>query len=562
MLVQLYIQNIAVIKEALIELEDRFNVFTGETGAGKSILIGAIGAVLGERVSKDFIRAGETKALVTALFQDLSAGAREGLSSLGYDCAEGEELLISREISAERNVCRINGQPATVALLRAAGRFLINVHGQQDNQMLFSADAHRSFVDSFGGLGEETAAYRVQYDEMVSLSEKLKTFTMDEAEKARRIDLLSFQVNEIDEANLCPGEEEELDERRQIIRNAERIASSLLEVREILTGGDERAGVVDALEHASGGLSEVSRYLEPYAAQAQAVNGYRYELDELASQIRETLDTLEYDPRELEEIEERLDLIHRLRRKYGSDIAEILRFREQAAAELEEITLSDERAAALQRTLFEKKEKVLALARSLSQKRAKAGKRFAAAVEAELCSLDMPSVRLSVSLKARELGPHGAEDVEFLISANPGEPAKPLSKIASGGEMSRIMLAIKSVVSGKDDIDTLIFDEIDTGVSGRAAQKIGAKLGKVAEGRQVICVTHLAPVAAFANRHLLIAKEVEGGRTYTTVQALAREERIRELARITGGEHITPLALKSAEEMLLLAQRETGGEAN
>ena len=560
MLAQLYIRNIAVVKEALIEFGDRLNVFTGETGAGKSILIGAIGAVLGGRTSKDLIRTGETKAVVSALFRNLSVPARKALSELGYECGEGEELPISREIGAEHNTCRINGQPATVALLRAAGQHLINVHGQQDNQMLFSADAHRNFVDSFAGLGPEVEAYRAEYREMAALSVKLESITMDEAEKARKIDLLSFQVNEIDEANLRPGEEEELDERRRVIRNAERIASSLLEAKSLLAGDDDRPGAIDALEQASGELSEASRYLAAFSAPAQALEGYRYELDELVEQIRDALGSLEYDPRELEEIEERLDLIYRLKRKYGADIPAILAFRERTAAELREITLSDEQAAELRKALAGSRDKVLTLSRALSKKRAKAGEALSRAVEAELSALDMPSVRLEVALTAREPGPHGAEDVAFLISANPGEPAKPLSKIASGGEMSRVMLAIKSVVSGKDDIDTLIFDEIDTGVSGRAAQKIGAKLRKVAESRQVICVTHLAPVAAFAGRHLLISKEVEDGRTYTTVQTLSREERIRELARITGGENITELALKSSEEMLSLAQRDAEPE--
>ncbi|MEG2203866.1 MAG: DNA repair protein RecN [Oscillospiraceae bacterium] len=558
MLRELTIQNIAVIRHAVIGFSDGFNVFSGETGAGKSILIGAIGAVLGERTSKDLIRTGEQRASVSALFSGVSEAASQTVRELGIEFEPGDELLMTREITADHNSCRINGQPATVAMLRTVGLSLINTHGQQDNQMLSSPDSHRGFIDAYGRTGEQLAAYRTAYHALCTLNERLAAIETDEASKAKKIEELRYQADEIDAAHLIEGEEQEMAARRHVIRNAAALTERLSRCREALCGGeeDESDGAILLLDEAAGALAEAGKYLDGLSALSQTVIGFRYELDEIAEQARESLEQLEYDPRELEDLEERLDLIGRLKRKYGATVGDVLAFGEECRHKLEDIELSEERIAKLTAQCADAQKRAVSCAEALTVARRESAGRFVTAVTRELTALDMPAVRLEVSITARAMGEMGADEVEFLLAVNPGEAPRPLAKTASGGEMSRIMLAIKSVISGQDDIGTLIFDEIDAGISGRAAQKVGAKLRVAARGRQIICVTHLAQVAAFADHHLLIEKRVAEGRTFTEVTLLDSEGRTRELARIMGGEPITPLALQSAAQLLEQSQED------
>lgn len=555
MLAQLYIRNVAVIQEASIDLAKGLNVFTGETGAGKSVLIHSINAVLGERTSKDIIRTGEKKALVSALFTGLPPRILALAEELGFPLEDGE-LLLSREIGLDgKSSCKIGGRPATAALLRELGESLINIHGQQDTHQLMAADKHIGFVDGFGLLGSRLQEYQSVYRELCQVREDLSSSNLDEAEKARRIDLLQYQIGEIEEAGLRLGEEEELDSWKRIIKNAQKISDSLAQVHSILTG-EYGEGLLELLDQVIGGLGEAGTYLESFGEFAVRAQEMRYELEEYAASARDALEEMEYNPQELDAIEQRLDTLYRLKKKYGSSIKEILAFQQKASEELEGITLSEERTAQLeaQKQVLEAKAK--SLADELTKARLEAAERLCQKVQGELVQLDMPSVTLAFSHRERALGPMGQDDLELLISTNPGEPPKPLAKIASGGEISRVMLAIKNVMANEDEVDTLIFDEVDTGVSGRAAQKIGRKLMQVAEHRQVICVTHLAQVAAYGDRHLLIQKKVEGDRTYTNVLPLTQQQRVEELARIIGGENITEISLQNAREMLTLASGE------
>ena len=555
MLAQLYIRNVAVIQEASIDLAKGLNVFTGETGAGKSVLIHSINAVLGERTSKDIIRTGEKKALVSALFTGLPPRILALAEELGFPLEDGE-LLLSREIGLDgKSSCKIGGRPVTAALLRELGESLINIHGQQDTHQLMAADKHIGFVDEFGLLGSRLQEYQSVYRELCQVLEDLSSSNLDEAEKARRIDLLQYQIGEIEEAGLHLGEEEELDSRKRIIKNAQKISDSLAQVHSILTG-EYGEGLLELLDQVIGGLGEAGTYLESFGEFAVRAQEMRYELEEYAASARDALEEMEYNPQELDAIEQRLDTLYRLKKKYGSSVKEILAFQQKASEELEGITFSEERTAQLetQKQVLEAKAK--SLADELTKARLEAAERLCQKVQGELVQLDMPSVTLAFSHRERALGPMGQDDLELLISTNPGEPPKPLAKIASGGEISRVMLAIKNVMANEDEVDTLIFDEVDTGVSGRAAQKIGRKLMQVAEHRQVICVTHLAQVAAYGDHHLLIQKKVEGDRTYTNVLPLTQQQRVEELARIIGGENITEISLQNAREMLTLASGE------
>ena len=553
MLSQLYIENIAVIQKATIQLDHGFNVFTGETGAGKTILISAINAVLGARTSRSIIRSGESRAVVSALFTELSPEVAQQVEEMGYTTEDGQ-LMIHREMDTRGSgSCRINGRPATTALLRQIASLLIDIHGQRDSQELLSTEKHMAFVDGFGELGKELAAYREVYKKLQEAREKLESLQMDESYKLQRQDILQYQIGEIEGAKLTPGEEEELLAQREIIRNAEKITSALGTSYQLLTGGEEGLGLVSGLEGLGEELETASRFIEELGDYREKTEDLRYELEELSSTLRGYLDDYNFDPRQLDEVESRLDLIHRLKKKYGATIQEILDYWERSAQELDELTFADERAEKLRGEVADLTGKAKELAAVLSKKRKEAGERFIQSVQQELAYLDMPGVRLTLRLTARELGPSGQDGVEFFISANPGEEPKPLSKTASGGELSRVMLSIKNVLAGRGGVGTVIFDEVDTGVSGRAAQKIGLKLAQVAVGRQVICVTHLAQVAAYAGHHSRIYKQVEAERTYTHVEVLDREERVRELARINVGENITSTALDSAREMLTLA---------
>ena len=558
MLKELFIKNIAVIKQTDICFSEGLNVFTGETGAGKSIIIDSINAVLGQRVSRDLVRTGETRAQITAVFSGLSTTTLELLDQMGYEADEGE-LMISREISVDgKGTCRLCGRPIGVTMLREIGNTLINIHGQHDSQYLLNKEKHIDFLDSFAQLDTLYDRYRDCFSQLIAMRRELNSLNVDEAEKARQIDLLEYQINEIEQAELVPGEEEELADRRNMIRNAEKICLSLDEAHEQIAGGEERTGALELIQNAAAELEEAARYVETLIPISSKLTEMGYELEDSLMGINDARLSMEYDPGELEEIEARLDLIYRLKRKYGGDIEEILQNLSLYKKQLEKITLSDEKKESLNQSYKEMLLQAKNLADQLSKERKAAARRFEKQVEGELSFLDMPSVKFTISILPCKLGAKGLDDVEFMISSNPGEPPKPIAKIASGGELSRIMLSIKNVISDKDDVPTLIFDEVDTGVSGSAAEKIGRKLRQVSKGRQVICVTHLAQIAALCDHHLLIQKQVKDDHTFTQVTELDHPGRVREIARIMSGVDVSELSLQNAEEMLRRAKSDEG----
>ena len=551
MLSQLYIENIAVIRQATIDFQKGFHVFTGETGAGKTILISAINAVLGGRTFKEIIRTGESRARVSALFTGIPASLAEKIGELGYPLEDGQ-LLVQREIDLTgKGQCRLDGRPATAAMLREVCSLLIDIHGQHDNQELLSAEKHLGFLDSFGAYRKELEDYAKAYAQRMACADRLEKLQMDESYKLQRMDILRFQLKEIGDARLTDGEEEQLTEQQKRIKNAERITESLGTIYTLLNGdGEELRGVLEALEEISTELDTAAKYLPDFTQYGDKLNDAYYMLEELGSTARDTLEDADFDPRQLDTIESRLDTIYRLKKKYGGSIAEILAYYDKISEEYNTLELSDEMVEQLRGELERAEQDLRQAAKALTARRLETAGEFVRRVEAELAYLDMSGVRFSISRKEKAFGPNGADEMEFLICTNAGEEARPLAKIASGGELARIMLAIKNVLAEKDDIGTIIFDEVDTGVSGRAAQKIGQKLAEVARHRQVICVTHLAPVAACAAHHYRIYKTVEEGRTFTRVEELGHEDRVRELARIMVGDHITESALQSAGEML------------
>ena len=551
MLSQLYIENIAVIRQATIDFQQGFHVFTGETGAGKTILISAINAVLGGRTFKEIIRTGETRATVSALFTEIPAEICSKIEKLGYPLEDGQ-LLVQREIDLlGKGQCRLDGRPATAAMLREVCSLLIDIHGQHDNQELLSAEKHLGFLDSYGAYPQEMADYAAAYEQMCDCAARLEKLQMDESYKLQRMDILQFQLKEIGEAKLTVGEEEQLVEQQKRIRNAERITESLGAIYTLLNGdGEEMCGALETLEEVFSELDTAAKYLPDFEGYGEKLSDAYYLLEELGSRARDTLEDADFDPRQLNAIEDRLDTIYKLKKKYGGSIADILEYYEKISEEYQSLELSDELTARLQRDLDEANLVLRDAAKALTARRLTAAAAFSQRVEAELAYLDMAGVKFSITRREKPYGPTGADEMEFMICTNTGEEAKPLAKIASGGELARIMLAIKNVLAEKDGIGTIIFDEVDTGVSGRAAQKIGRKLAEVARHRQVICVTHLAPVAACAAHHYRIYKTVEAGRTFTRVEELNRSQRVQELARIMVGENITESALKSAEEML------------
>ena len=551
MLSQLYIENIAVIRQATIDFQKGFHAFTRETGAGKTILISAINAVLGGRTFKEIIRTGESRARVSALFTGIPASLAEKIGELGYPLEDGQ-LLVQRELDLTgKGQCRLDGRPATAAMLREVCSLLIDIHGQHDNQELLSAEKHLGFLDSFGAYRQELDDYAKAYAQRMACADRLEKLQMDESYKLQRMDILQFQLKEIGDARLTDGEEEQLTEQQKRIKNAERITESLGTIYTLLNGdGEELRGVLEALEEISTELDTAAKYLPDFTQYGDKLNDAYYMLEELGSTARDTLEDADFDPRQLDTIESRLDTIYRLKKKYGGSIAEILAYYDKISEEYNTLELSDEMVEKLRGELERAEQDLQQAAKALTARRMEAAGEFVKRVEAELAYLDMGGVRFSISRKEKAFGPNGADEMEFLICTNAGEEARPLAKIASGGELARIMLAIKNVLAEKDDIGTIIFDEVDTGVSGRAAQKIGQKLAEVARHRQVICVTHLAPVAACAAHHYRIYKTVEEGRTFTRVEELGHEDRVRELARIMVGDHITESALQSAGEML------------
>jgi len=556
MLTRLYIQNVAVIRKAEIQLNPGLNVFTGETGAGKTILISAIDAVLGERAARDMIRTGEEKAMVSAYFENISPRALETLRELGYDEDEGG-VLITRELTTSgKSVCKINGMPATASILKQISSLLIHIHGQRDGTQLLSPERHIEMIDSYGRLEPLLAEYRVAYQRLRDLEAEIQRLAMDDQQKAQRIDLLTFQIKEIEAAELDdPNEEDELLARKKLISSSEKVLEALSAAYSALKGDEEREGIDVLFDQLTSGVGIAEEYLPSLAPMAARLEEMGYELEEFAAELRDTLDNFEFDPKELSDIEYRLDQLYKLKRKYGPNIPAILEFCQKAREELEQITTGEERLAQLNAKREEALKQVKKLAAELTARRQQAAEEFIQRVEEELAFLDMGGVRLFAQREEKPLSPDGADSITLYVSTNVGEEAKPLHKIASGGEIARMMLSMKNVLADRDDIDTLIFDEVDTGVSGRAAQKIGRKLAQVSKGRQVICVTHLAQVAAFADNHLLIQKQVEDGRTYTRVRELSQEERVEELSRIISGDNITSTALENARELLEHAQK-------
>jgi DNA repair protein RecN (Recombination protein N) len=549
MLSQLFIQNIAVIEKASIDLEKGFTVLTGETGAGKSIIIDAIHAVLGERTSKELVRTGASSASVSALFTGLDQDTLALLDQMSIPREEDGSLLIQRDIRLEgRSPCKLNGAPATVSMLKQLGPRLVTIHGQHESYELLSPEVHMTYLDSFGGLEELLTEYQSAYRGLRETQRQLEDLQTDEGEKARLSDLLHYQIDEIEAANVRVGEREELEAQREVIRNSEKIAEALELVRGLLSGDEEREGLLSEVSQASSEADRVAAYLPELEEAAQKLREAGYLLEDVDSLLRNT--GVDFDPELLESIEDRLDLLYKLGLKYGGSEEKILEFLEDCRMRLHQIEFSDEERERLEALYEEKKGRAIALAKELSHKRKQASGQFIRQVKEELAFLNMPGIEFETEIQRVPLYAMGCDRIQFLVSANKGEPPKPMSKIASGGELSRIMLAIKTVLSGKDKVDTLIFDEVDTGISGAAANKVGLKLKQVSQDRQVLCITHLAQMAALADHHLLISKHVEQDRTYTQVTELDLEGRKREVARIIGGDSITQLQLEMAEEML------------
>ncbi len=547
MLRLLHIENIAVIERADILFERGFNVMTGETGAGKSIVIDAISAILGERAYRDMIRTGTQKAAVRAIFEDVS----ESKWFADNDVPFAPETTIQREIYLDgKNVCKVNGVAVTVSVLKQLGIQLINIHGQHDSASLFDENYHLSFLDGFACDDALLDDYREKYQSVLSLRHEIDRLSMDESEKLRRMETLKYQIEEISRADLKPGEDDTLEARRKLLQNSEKLSEGLQDAAGCIDGGDDSEGAAALLSEAERALARIARYDESLSQLHDTVSDLMYQVQDVAEQLRDRLYQLSYSADELEQIEDRLDTIHRLRRKYGATCEDILQFLAKAQKELDEIEFAGDRVEQLKGKLRKAEKAAWDAALRLRETRKAAAKGLTARILDELSQLDMKKVQFSCEFAETELSPVGADAVAFYMSANLGEALKPLNKVASGGELARIMLALKNVLAEKDHVPTLIFDEVDTGVSGRAAQRVAEKLHEVSKTKQVLCVTHLPQLAALADTHLLIAKGEHDGRTFTTVEPLDLEGRKAELARIIGGTNITETTLKSAEEML------------
>ena len=547
MLNLLHIENIAVIESADISFGTGFNVLTGETGAGKSIVIDAISAILGERAYRDMIRTGEEKASVRAVFSQVAPLDWFNENGVPYD----RETVIQRDIFLDgKNVCRVNGTLVSVTMLRKLGIQLINIHGQHDSASLFDEENHLIFLDDFSSNQALREDYQEKYQAVAALRREIQRMTMDEGEKLRRMETLQYQIAEIEKAELEPGEDEALEERRKLLQNAERLSKGMDEAVEALYGGEESDGAAGLLTQAEHALGRLSRFSDSFTSLHERITDLMYQVRDAAEEAKDMRDDLSYSADELEQIESRLDVIYRLRKKYGTTCQEILDYLEKARKELADIEFADDRLEKLKQKQQKAEKEAWAAAQVLRQNRRENAEIMSARILQELKELDMPRVQFRCQFRELELQPNGADAVAFYLSANAGEALKPLSKVASGGELARIMLSMKNVLAEKDQIATLIFDEVDTGVSGRAAQRVAEKLRKLAQHKQVLCVTHLPQMAALADTHMLISKCERDGRTYTSVTPLDTEGKKRELARIIGGTHITETTLKSAEEML------------
>ncbi len=549
MLSSLQIENVAVIQKANVHFEKGLNVLTGETGAGKSILIDSINAILGNRTSKDLVRTGAAKAVIRAAFEDVPPAVLDSLEKAGYE--RSEALLLSREITAEgKSACRINGMPATAAVLRELCGGLININGQHDSVGLLNPARHEGILDAYAQNSAEYQAYYAIYRELVGVKKTLDAMITDESEKQRRIDLLSYQVQEIDDAGLTAGEEQTLESRRKVLANASTIRDRIAQCYALLSGGDEAPGAVDLLGEASNAVDAAAQLDGELSAGAGQLLDLYYTAKDVAADLIGRLDAYDTNDAELDEIEQRIDLIYKLRRKYGDTVEDILAFGERARKELEMIQSSQERMEHLQK----EQRRLYTLARekaeALTQTRLKAFDELNKRISGTLDFLNMPGVRMTLRHSRGPLASHGQDSIEFYISTNPGEAPKPLAKIASGGELSRITLAIKNAMADKDAVPTVIYDEIDSGVSGKAASRIGEVLRQSAEGHQILCITHTAQIAALADCHLLIQKNITNERTYTEIHPLDENGRVEALARLISGDHVTELSLANAREML------------
>ena len=552
MLSLLHIENIAIIESADISFDHGFNVLTGETGAGKSIVIDAISAVLGERTSRELIRTGAKSALVTAVFTDLPDLG--WLEEHGIP-VQGEELLLQREIQGDgKNVCRVNGRPVTVAQLRDLGRRLLNIHGQHDGQQLLDPACHLGYLDSFGKTGPLLEAFQESFHSMSALKRRINSLEMNEAERERRVDTLTYQIAELERAELKEGEDEELNERKQLLRSAGKLTQALDGAEYALSGDENRPGACGLIADAEGELRAVSRHSSQISELAEKLTALRAAADDIQEYLWDMRRELDFSPDELDRLESRLDVLYRLKKKYGSTVGEMLTYLERSRAELEEIQVADDTIAHLRVELDKAKAEALKRGKALSEARQNAAVFLQKRVEEELRQLDMPKVRFETQFL-----PNGGEDgmdatgmdqIQFLMSANVGEALKPIQKVASGGELARIMLALKNVLAEDDGIGSLVFDEVDTGVSGRAAQKVAEKMSDVARHKQVLCVTHLPQIAAMAHTHFSVQKGERDGRTFTRVEHLDRAGREDELARLLGGANVTDTLRESAKELL------------
>ena len=556
MLSSLQIENVAVIQKAEVHFEPGLNVLTGETGAGKSILIDSINAILGNRTSKDLVRTGAAKAVIRAAFEQVPPAVLDKLEQSGYE--RSEALLLSREITAEgKSSCRINGMPATAAILRELCGGLININGQHDSVGLLNPAHHLDILDDYAQNRTVFQEYYTLYRELVRVKRELDALITDEAEKQRKIDLLQYQVQEIEDAGLTAGEEQTLENRRKVLSNASAIRDRLAQSYALLSGSDDAAGAVDLLGESSNAVDAAAQ-LDPAltAAAGQLLDLY-YNAKDVAADLIGRLDTYDTNDAELDEVEQRLDLLYRLKRKYGSTVEDVIAFGQKAREELDNIQHSQQRHDALQAEKLRLYTKAREKAEVLTQTRLKAFEELNTRISGTLDFLNMPGVRMTLRHTRGPLASHGQDSVEFYISTNPGEAPKPLAKIASGGELSRITLAIKNAMADKDAVPTVIYDEIDSGVSGKAAGRIGEVLRQSAQGHQILCITHTAQIAALADCHLLIQKNVSNERTYTEIHPLDENGRVEALARLISGDHVTELSRANAREML--QERKHGG---
>ena len=552
MLSVLHIENIAVIEQAEILFEGGFNVLTGETGAGKSIVIDAISAILGERTYRDVIRTGANRAFVSAIFTNIPQYDWFSENQVEFD---PQELQVQREIYADgRNVCRVNGRPVSVASLKKLGGRLINIHGQHDSQQLFDEENHLTYLDAFARDEQELEAYQQAFSAMQSVQREIQKLSMDESEKLRLVETLTFQIEEIRAANLVSGEEEQLKERRKVLQNAEKLSDALRMADEALYGGDSSDGAAGLLSNAEHALSRVSTISADMQTLHQKISDLMYSVQDAADELRAMRDDLSYSEGELEEIEERLDAIHKLKRKYGASVEDVLAYLADSEQRLDEIEFASDRIETLKKREAELQKETIRQGEILREKRLSAAQAMESRICDELRQLDMPKIRFVCEFTPQQPMQTGLDTIRFLMSANVGENLKPLSKVASGGELARIMLAMKQVLAQQDGVPTLIFDEVDAGVSGRAAQKVAYKLWTVSKGRQVLCVTHLPQIAAMADAEYTVEKRVENERTYTSVLHLDESGRKQELARLIGGSMITETTLAGAAELLRLAE--------